>query len=63
MAGIGGMSTAATDLGLGGSLSQQVKDDTDEEKRKRRLGLSALQSPAASMLLGNPYGMTGVGKV
>lgn len=48
---------AATDLGLGNSLGQQVKDETDEEKKKKKLGLSALQSPAAQMLLGN--GMPG----
>lgn len=45
-------SAAATDLGYGNALSQQVKDETEEEKRKRRLGLGALQSPAAQMLLG-----------
>lgn len=47
---------AATDLGLGGALNQQVDDETEEEKRKKRLGLSALQSPAASMLLGGGMG-------
>lgn len=43
---------AAYDLGLGGALSKQVKDETEEERRKRMLGLSPMQSPAASMLLG-----------
>jgi hypothetical protein len=54
---------ASLDLGLGSNLSQQVKDDTEEEKRKRRLGMSALQSPAASMLLGTGMGMGNVGKI
>lgn len=54
---------AASDLGLGSMLSQQVKDETDEEKKRRQLGLSALQGPAAQMLLGNPFGRTGVGQV
>jgi hypothetical protein len=31
------MSLAAADLGLGGSLAQQVKDETDEDRRKRLL--------------------------
>jgi hypothetical protein len=39
------------DLGLGGSLGQQVKDETDEERKKRLMGLSALQSPAGKALL------------
>lgn len=52
---------ASVDLGLGSNLSQQVLDETEEEKRRKRLGLSALQSPAASLLLGN--GASGVGKI
>lgn len=54
---------ASSDLGLGSTLSQQVKDQTDEEKKRRQMGLSQLQSPAAQMLLGNPFGRTGVGQV
>lgn len=54
--------SAASDLGLGSSLSQQVQDETDEEKRKRALGLSVMQSPAAQMLMGG-FGRTGVGQV
>lgn len=49
-------STAATDLGLGSNLADQVTDETEEEKRKRRLGMS--QSPAVQSLFG--YGMTGI---
>lgn len=49
-----GMSTgvAATDLGLGGTLAEQVKNETEEERKKRLLGMSSLQSSAASMMLG-----------
>lgn len=43
---------ASADLGLGNGLTGQVKDETEEEKRKKRLGMSALQSPAAQLLLG-----------
>ena len=39
-------------FGLGSSLSQQVKDETDEEKRKKALGLSVMQSPAGRALAG-----------
>lgn len=55
--GFGAGLSAATDLGLGGQLADQVKGETEEEKRKRMLGLSVTQSPAAQMLLGN--GMSG----
>lgn len=54
------MTGAVADLGLGSNLSDQVKDQTEEEKRKRRLGLSTLQSPAAQMLLGGMTGMRSV---
>lgn len=49
--------SAETDLGLGSNLSQQVEDDTDEEKKKRQMGLSSLQNGAAQAL---GFGMTGV---
>lgn len=52
--------TASTDLGLGSSLSQQVKDDTEDEERRRKLGLSPLQNGAAQAL---GFGMTGVAPV
>lgn len=57
------LSAASGDLGFGSTLSQQAADETEEEKRKKRLGMSPLQSDAAKMLLGGGYGMTGVGKV
>jgi hypothetical protein len=56
-----GLSPAGTalnlsvDLGLGGALNQQVDDLTEEEKRKRRLGMSELQSPAGIALMSNPF--------
>lgn len=58
-----GSGMASVDLGLGSSLNQQVQDETDEEKRRRRLGLSSLQQPASSLLLGGGFGRTGVGQV
>ena len=50
------MSPAATDLGLGGSdLSQQVKDESEDERKKRLLANKTSQlSPGASALLGGP---------
>jgi hypothetical protein len=44
--------------GLGDQLSQQVGEETDEEKLRRRLGLSVTQSgasPAMSALLGGVF--------
>lgn len=41
-------SPATIDLGLGSMLDTQRQDDTEEERRKRRLGLSTLS--------GNPLG-------
>jgi hypothetical protein len=35
--------------GLGNQLSQQVVDETDEEKLRKRLGFSVTQSGAAGM--------------
>lgn len=45
--------SAVSDLGLGSLLGQQTKDETEEEKRRKKLGLSALQdSSAAAQLFG-----------
>jgi hypothetical protein len=42
--------------GLGDQLSQQVGEETDEEKRRRQLGLSVTQqSPAMQSLLGGVF--------
>lgn len=54
---------AVMDLGLGSALSQQVKDETDEEKKRRQMGMSPLQGMASQMLLGGSFGMTGVAPV
>ena len=54
------MISAASDLGLGSNLSQQVQDETEEEKRKRKLGMSLLQGGAAQTL---GFGLTGVAPV
>lgn len=56
------MGSASLDLGLGSALSQQVKDETDEEKKRRQMGMSQQQGPASQMLLGG-FGMTGVAPV
>jgi len=49
--------------GLGNQLSQQVGDETDVEKLRRKLGFSVLQqsgarmmSPAGRSLFGGPVG-------
>jgi hypothetical protein len=41
-----------TGLGLGSDLSNQVQDETEEEKRRKRLGLSQASNPAVTSLLG-----------
>lgn len=54
---------AATDLGMGDLLGQQVAGETEEERKKRLAGMSeqgkAAGSPAAMQLLGglggSPY--------
>ena len=55
--------SAASDLGFGGGLLRdQATDETEEEKRRRRLGLAPLQrGGAAEALFG--YGQTGVASV
>ena len=60
MAGIS--SPATTDLGLGPGLQQQVKDETDEERRKRMMAQQVSKlSPGAMSLLGPGMGLTGGG--
>lgn len=48
------MGGALSDLGLGDMLSAQQKDQTEEELRKRKLGMSALGNDPLK------FGMTGV---
>jgi hypothetical protein len=40
------------DLGLGDALSEQQRDETEEQKRRRRLGLSPLPNRPEQTLLG-----------
>lgn len=49
--------SAANDLGLGSDLSQQVRDETDEQRKKRlqSMNQAGLSGPAAVTLLGS-YG-------
>jgi hypothetical protein len=46
--------SAFGDLGLGDALRGQQREETEEEKRKKRLGLSQLSqaSPSVQQLLG-----------
>lgn len=54
--GMTGFAAADLGFGLGGALRDQVKDETDEEKKRRQAGMSPLQMPAAQMLLGGGMG-------
>jgi hypothetical protein len=46
--------SAFGDLGLGDALTRQREDETEEEKRRKRLGLSQMSqgSPSVQQLLG-----------
>jgi len=61
MAQVNPLGAASSDLGLGGLLDRQTQDETEEEKRRKRLGLSSLaaNSPAAQQLFG--FGKSGAG--
>lgn len=55
---------ASTDLNLGNLLDMQRRDETEEERKKRQLGLSTLNNPlnfgrtgVASLDLGIPGGV------
>lgn len=50
--GFGSMTQAGVDLGLGDMLQRQQGDETEEERKRRQLGLGSTQSPAAQTLLG-----------
>jgi hypothetical protein len=55
--GVASPSAGSNTGGLGNQLSQQVADETDEERLRKRLGLSVLQqggvmSPAGQSLFG-----------
>jgi hypothetical protein len=59
LAPIGG---AATDLGLGAGLQQQVADETEEERKKRMTQMQQQQQlgPAGSLAVTSLFGPTGV---
>ncbi len=54
-------SSAASDLGLGDQLGQQVADETEEMRKKRMLELQQKQQlgPAGSMSVTSLFGMNG----
>lgn len=65
MASLAGLSPAAADLGLGqggNNLAQEVKDESEDE-RKRRLAQQRLSqlTPGAASLYGPSMGVTGAG--
>jgi hypothetical protein len=62
--GLGSFSPAGTALGLGDMLRQQVGQETDEEReRKRRLAQMQQRgfSPASNSILGTPSGSVAPG--
>jgi hypothetical protein len=62
LTGVPSMSPAASQLGLGTMLGQQVKDETEEQRRKRlleqQLGARTTASPAMAQL----FGLGGLGR-
>lgn len=56
-----GFPSAADALGLGGNLSQQVKTETDEERKKRMAQIQQQQQlgPSGSMAVTSIFGPTG----
>ena len=59
---LGTMGAAATDLGLGSNLQQQVAAET-EEQRKKRMAMAQQQQqlgPAGSLAVTSLFGPTGV---
>jgi len=55
------LSPGATDLGLGGSLAQQVAGETAEERKKRMAQIQQQQAlgPAGSLAVTSLFGMRG----
>lgn len=54
-----GISTAATDLGLGDMLGQQTQDETEEARKKRLAAMQQAGGGAAMDLLGGMGGGRG----
>ncbi len=53
--------SAVADLGLGGQLSQQVQDETDEERKRRlaQIRQSQMLGPSGSLAVTSLLGMRG----
>ena len=60
--GLAPIGAAATDLGLGSGLQQQVQNETDEQRRKRMQQIQQQQAmgPAGSLAVTSLFGPTGV---
>jgi len=56
-----GFPSAADSLGLGGDLSQQVKAETDEERKKRMAQIQQQRAlgPSGSMAVASIFGPAG----
>jgi hypothetical protein len=56
-----GLSPASADLGLGGALSQQVQNETEEERKKRMAQIQQQQAlgPAGSLSVTSLFGPGG----
>jgi hypothetical protein len=54
-------SAAVDALGLGGDLGQQVKDETEEERKKRMMQVQQMQSlgPSGSLAVSSIFGPMG----
>lgn len=59
-----GLSPASSDLGLGDMLSQQVKGETEEQRKRRMLEAQqrSLLGPAGSMSVTSLFGMNSGGR-
>ncbi len=53
--------SAVMDLGLGGPLAQQVKDETEEERKKRMAQMKQMQQlgPSGSLAVTSLFGTRG----
>lgn len=60
--GLAPIGAAASDLGLGANLQQQVADETEEQRKKRMLQTQQQQQlgPAGSLAVTSLFGPTGV---
>jgi hypothetical protein len=58
-----GLSPAASDLGLGGLLSEQVAGETEEQRKKRMQQMQQMQQlgPSGSLAVTSLFGMRAPG--